>query len=190
MNPAVLGALTLIVLPTMVLIRSAMLGARGVSAIKFGKIDKTDFFIPLLASPYFYEVFANAFGWNSILGGGAAFSAPGLAWLGVFSCAAALAIMLASLIAFGRSFRVGIDAERPDKLVTTGIFAVTRNPIYVAFAFVMLGELFIFPNWLLALYLVAAYALFHRQVLREEAFLCEHYGDEYFAYAARVRRYL
>jgi protein-S-isoprenylcysteine O-methyltransferase Ste14 len=34
-------------------------------------------------------------------------------------------------MSFGTSFRVGIDVEHPDKLVTTGIFAVSRNPIYV-----------------------------------------------------------
>jgi protein-S-isoprenylcysteine O-methyltransferase Ste14 len=39
-------------------------------------------------------------------------------------------------------------------------------------------------------YLVAATGLFHRQVLREEAYLREHYGREYVEYATRVRRYL
>ena len=189
MSVAQLGSLTLLLLPAMVLARSAVLRARGVNAIKFGKLDKSDFLIPLVAWPFFYLVFANAFGWNTFVGG-AVFTTPAVAWMGFGLCCAGLALMLASLISFGTSFRVGIDQDAPDKLITTGIFAHTRNPIYVAFAFVMLGEFLIFPNWLVGLYVIGAFVLFHRQVLREEAFLREHYGAAYAAYTATVRRYL
>ena len=77
--------------------------------------------------------------------------------------------MLASLISFGRSFRVGIDVDRPDKLVTTGIFAWSRNPIYVALFLVLAGQFLVFPNWVPLVYLFAGTWLFHRQVLREES---------------------
>jgi protein-S-isoprenylcysteine O-methyltransferase Ste14 len=98
--------------------------------------------------------------------------------------------MVAGLASFGSSFRVGIDTQHPNALITSGIFAFTRNPIYVAFGSVLLGEFLIQPRWLLLLYLAAGIALFHRQVLREEAYLQEHYGAEFTAYRARVRRYL
>jgi protein-S-isoprenylcysteine O-methyltransferase Ste14 len=48
----------------------------------------------------------------------------------------------------------------------------------------------VFPNWLLLVYLGAATWLFHRLVLREEAYLIQHYGREYAEYCARVRRYV
>ena len=105
-------------------------------------------------------------------------------------CTGGLGLLLWSLISFGRSFRVGIDTDRPDRLVTSGLFAVSRNPIYVAFASVLLGQFLIFPNWILLLYMGAATWLFHRQVLREEEYLKKHYGDEYANYFRRVRRYL
>jgi protein-S-isoprenylcysteine O-methyltransferase Ste14 len=73
--------------------------------------------------------------------------------------------------------------------VTTGVFAVSRNPIYVAFWFVLLGEFLIFPNWVLVTYLLAATSLLHRQVKREEQYLTKHYGREYTDYCLRVRRY-
>jgi protein-S-isoprenylcysteine O-methyltransferase Ste14 len=95
-----------------------------------------------------------------------------------------------SLISFGTSFRVGIDTDQPDKLITTGVFAITRNPIYVAFGFVLAGEFLIQPTWLMLVYMLAGLALLHRQVLREEAFLREHYGADFQAYAGRVRRYV
>jgi protein-S-isoprenylcysteine O-methyltransferase Ste14 len=56
--------------------------------------------------------------------------------------------------------------DRPDRLVTTGIFGVTRNPIYAAFGCVLLGQFLVFPNWIPLVYLIAGIRLFHRQVLR------------------------
>jgi protein-S-isoprenylcysteine O-methyltransferase Ste14 len=99
-------------------------------------------------------------------------------------------MLLWSLISFGQSFRVGIDTEHPDKLITSGVFAISRNPIYVAFALILLGQFLIFPNWILLVYVAAGTWLFHRQVLREEEYLQQHYGKEYSEYRNRVRRYL
>ena len=98
--------------------------------------------------------------------------------------------MLWSLVSFGTSFRVGIDVEHPDRLVTTGAFAHSRNPIYVAFASVLVGEFLIFLNWVLLAYLIAGFWLFNRQVTREESYLATHYGQEFSEYRDRVRRYL
>lgn len=187
--PGYLGALTLVLLIGMVLTRVALLRRRGIQAMRFGKIDKTDFILPPLALFYFYLVFANAFGWPTV-SAQTFFDSEIIAWLGVVLCGAGLGLFVAALVSFGQSFRVGIDNETPDQLVTTGIFAYSRNPIYVAFAFVLLGEFLIFPNWILLLYLVAAVWLFHRQVLREEEYLKGHYGQAYLDYTGRVRRYL
>ena len=183
-----LGALSILLLVGMVVTRTAMLRARGVEAAKFGKTDKSDFLIPPFALFYFYLIVAAAFHWPTVVRA-TLFASQAAAWAGVALCAAAIALMLCTLVSFGTSFRVGIDTENPDKLVTTGVFAFTRNPIYVAFALLLAGEFLILPSWVLLLYLVAGYALFHRQVLREETFLAAHYGDEYAAYRARVRRY-
>jgi protein-S-isoprenylcysteine O-methyltransferase Ste14 len=94
------------------------------------------------------------------------------------------------LISFGKSFRVGIDEEQPGALITTGVFAISRNPIYTAFGLVLLGIFLIYANWILLLYLIAGFWLFNRQVLREEDSLKKIYGDEYIEYCKKVRRYL
>jgi len=85
---------------------------------------------------------------------------------------------------------VGIDTTTPGSLVTTGVFTLSRNPIYTAFGFILLGEFLIFPNWILLFFLVAAVWLFHRQVLREEEYMKEQYGADYEEYCRKVRRYL
>lgn len=157
--------------------------------MNFGKIDKTDFLIPPFAIFYFYLVFAAAFHLPTV-SRQEFFHSEIISWAGVFFCLSGLLLLLGSLISFGQSFRVGIDTEHPDKLITSGVFAFSRNPIYVAFALILTGQFLIFPNWILLVYLLAGIWLFHRQVLREEEYLKKHYGKEYLEYCRRVRRYL
>lgn len=173
----------------MVVFRVFLLKRKGIAATKFGKLDKTDFIILPFAIFYFYLIFANAFNFPSPAHS-ELFKSEITGWLGVVLCIVGLALLLWSLISFGKSFRIGIDSDRPDKLVTSGAFSISRNPIYLAFAVILLGQFLIFPNWILLLYLAAGVLLFHRQVLREEDFLKTHYGKEFFAYCRKVRRYL
>ena len=183
------GALTLLLLLGMVLVRALLMRREGIKAIKFGRIDKKDFLIPPFAIFYFYIVFAAAFHFPAITEQ-EFFQSGAVSWAGALLCLAGLVLLLLSLISLGKSFRVGIDPDHPDKLVTTGVFAYSRNPIYVAFGFVLLGQFLLFSNWILLVYIVAAPWLFHRQVSREEEYLRAHYGRQYSAYCDRVRRYL
>ena len=93
-----------------------------------------------------------------------------------------------SLASFGRSFRVGIDTTTPGSLVTSGVFAFSRNPIYTAFAFILLDTFLIFPNWYSCCFTLSPPWLFHRQVLREEKEqhnVKEHYGADYAEYCRK-----
>ncbi len=184
-----LTALTIVVLLGTVLARVAMMRRQGVRAMNFGKQDKTDFLIPPFAFFYFYLVFAHAFGWATV-SRQTFFASGAAAWLGVALCGSGLLFLFWSLVSFGRSFRVGIDDESPDELVTSGVFALSRNPIYVAFWFILVGQFLVFPNWLLLVFLAAATWLFHRQIRREEAYLAQRYGAAFADYCRRVGRYL
>ena len=183
-----LAALTLVLLVGGVLLRVMLLRGAGITAMHFGRIDKTDYLIPPFALFYYYTVFAASFKFPSV-STHEFFRSDAIAWAGVFLCFGGLALLVLSLISFGKSFRVGIDVDHADKLVTTGIFAFSRNPIYLAFGFVLLGQFLVFPNWILLIYLGIGIWLFHRQVLREEEFLRKHYGEEYAEYCKRVGRY-
>jgi protein-S-isoprenylcysteine O-methyltransferase Ste14 len=187
--PGYFAALTIVIMIGMVVTRALLLKKSGLEALHFGRIDRKDFLIPPFALFYFYCVFA------------AAFHFPGpstqqflpyqaVAWIGVLFCLAGLLLLLWSLVSFGKSFRVGIDTNHPGKLVTSGVFAFSRNPIYVAFAIILAGQFLIFSNWILLVYTAAAVWLFHRQVRREEEYLQKQYGREYFQYCSQVRRYI
>jgi hypothetical protein len=104
----------------------------------FGRSDKKDFLIPPFAVLYFYIVFAAAFGFRPV-SQQEFFDSEIISWVGVLLCLVGLMLELWSLVSFGRSFRVGIDTHHPDKLVTAGIFRVSRNPI--------LCGIRVYPNW-------------------------------------------
>src|SRR5262249_59338553 len=132
-----LASLTLVLVLGMVITRVLLMRRSGIRAMHFGNIDKKDFLIPPFAFFYFYIVFAAAFGWPMV-SKQQFFDSEALAWVGVFLCAVGLLLFLLSLVSFGRSFRVGIDTDHPDKLITTGVSALSRNPIYVAFLIILL----------------------------------------------------
>ena len=187
--PGYLACLIIVLIIGMVLTRVLLLKKRGISAMQFGKIDRTDFLIPPFALIYFYLVFAAAFQLPTV-SRQEFFHSTLVAWAGVFFCLAGLGLLLWSIISFSQSFRVGIDTEQPGILITSGAFAFSRNPIYIAFTLTLLGQFMIFPNWILLVYTGAALWLFHRQILREEVYLEKHYGMEFARYCNLVRRYL
>lgn len=108
---------------------------------------------------------------------------------GVLALAAGLLVYALALRAFGASWRLGIDRERPGALVTGGIFARSRNPVYLGLLLLALGS-FLVLGRLILLLLAAVFALYFRQlVAREERFLLGHYGDAYREYTERVARW-
>jgi protein-S-isoprenylcysteine O-methyltransferase Ste14 len=183
-----LAALTVLLLIGAVLGRVVLLRRTGTQAMHFGNLDKTDFLIPPVMLFYFYTVFAPAFGWP-LVSHQRFFQSTIIAWVGLAMCLLGVLILVLSLVSFGNSFRVGIDVDKPGPLVTTGIFGVSRNPIYVGFFLFLAGEFLAFPNWIPLLYLGGGSLLFHRQVLREEEFMRQRYGQEYAEYCRHVRRY-
>jgi protein-S-isoprenylcysteine O-methyltransferase Ste14 len=142
--PQYLAALIIVLLLGTVLGRVLLLRRTDTRAMHFGELDKTDFLIPPVALFYFYTVFAAAFGWP-LISSQRFFQSTTVAWLGVALCLVGVLILVLSLVSFGNSFRVGIDVDQPGRLVTTGIFAVSRTPIYVGFFVFLVGQLWSGP---------------------------------------------
>jgi len=75
-------------------------------------------------------------------------------------------------------------------LVTTGINAVSRNPIYTAMFLIYLGAGVLANSaWVIALFVPLALIIRYGVVAREEIYLERKFGDDYRAYKARVRRW-
>ena len=174
-----------------VILRSAVLRRQGIKAMNFGVTDKTDFVLIPCVLFVVYILLANAFRlpiagilvlrfWQSEL--------PG--WIGLTFCLLALVFFIYALVSFGKSFRVGIDEQSADALITTGAFAISRNPIYLAFLLFLSGLFLIHSNPAVAIALLGFYAVIRRQIKREEEFLESFYGEEYREYQKRVRRFL
>ena len=84
-----------------------------------------------------------------------------------------------------------VDIEAASSLVTTGIYAVSRNPMYVGLASLLVALALALSNaWLLLgpAFFVAFTTRF--QILPEERVMQAKFGDAYAAYRARVRRWL
>lgn len=100
-------------------------------------------------------------------------------------------LFLGLLIVLGAAREVGSDnIESPTKLVVTGPYAWSRNPMYLAWAFLSIAAMCLVNSvWLLLLFPVAI-ILTHFIVLREERKLEEQFGEEYKEYREQVRRYI
>ena len=76
-----------------------------------------------------------------------------------------------------------------NKLITTGVYAHVRNPIYSAFMFIGAGVLSAQSNWLCLPYFgVCWLALTVMVKLTEEKWLAARFGEVYRAYCRKVNR--
>jgi protein-S-isoprenylcysteine O-methyltransferase Ste14 len=79
----------------------------------------------------------------------------------------------------------------PQRLVTTGPYRVSRNPMYIAVLLVLWGWAIGFHSRAIAIYAVVAMLVFHlRVVIGEEPWLARTHGDAWLAYKGHVARWL
>lgn len=79
----------------------------------------------------------------------------------------------------------------PEHLVTTGLYRISRNPMYLAVLIILAGWALGFHSIALWIYAaVAAFAFHVRVVIHEEAWLARTFGADWLAYRAHVSRWL
>jgi protein-S-isoprenylcysteine O-methyltransferase Ste14 len=106
-----------------------------------------------------------------------------ISWLGSV-------LFVVAVLNMGQAWRVGIDMRDGSALVTHGLFALSRNPIYVAFRLLFLGACLTWPGLSLGLVALGAAVCLHQLTRYEEAYLTDRFGAAYRAYCARTPRYL
>ena len=137
--------------------------------------------IATLAAPVI-QILSIIFGWNH-MPANARFTGFCIGMLGDI-------IFLASVLCMKDSWRAGIPDKDRTKLVTTGIYRYSRNPAFLGFYFIYVGLLLMYFN--LSMLVVSAFAIImlHLQILQEERYLTENYGESYREYRKHVFRYL
>ena len=84
-----------------------------------------------------------------------------------------------------------ITIKSANSLQTTGIYSVSRNPMYVGLLFLYLGISFLVGNWWNLMLLPALILVVQTYVIkREERYLSRTFGQPYLDYKERVRRWL
>ncbi len=77
------------------------------------------------------------------------------------------------------------------KVVSTGVFSVSRNPLYLGGVCILVGiALALNLPWVLVLLLLAIVACHYVLIAPEERYLAAKFGQEYAMYVASVHRWL
>ena len=90
----------------------------------------------------------------------------------------------------GNSWRIGIDQNHKTELVQTGVFKLSRNPIFLGMRLTLLGLFLILPNAFTLVVVVAGDLLMQIQVRLEEEFLTKTHGAQYLSYCKQTRRWI
>jgi protein-S-isoprenylcysteine O-methyltransferase Ste14 len=110
--------------------------------------------------------------------------------LGLVLVVAAIAIDLSAFITFRRHRTTILPHRGAEHLITTGIYAWSRNPIYLANLMLVAGAGLAFGIWLLVLAApIALLATRKLAVEREERHLAHRFGAEWQDYASRTGRW-
>ena len=108
-----------------------------------------------------------------------------------------LALMLAGIIVNGlgilefRRARTDFIPTRPaSALLSRGVFARTRNPLYLSMTLVYAGiAMLLHSGWVLLCLVPVLVVMHYGVILREERYLERRFGSAYLEYKARVRRW-
>ena len=88
------------------------------------------------------------------------------------------------------SWRIGIDEKNKTKLVTKGLFSISRNPIFLGIMLANIGLFLVIPNAFTLLIVSLSTISINTQIRLEEDFLKREFGNDYLEYSKKVRRWI
>ncbi len=98
--------------------------------------------------------------------------------------------VLIAQIHMQKSWRIGIDEDVKTDLIQTGLFRLSRNPIFLGMRVMLFGLFLVLPSAASLAILSAGDLLIQIQVRLEEEFLTRTHGQSYLAYQKQVRRWI
>ena len=102
----------------------------------------------------------------------------------------ALIWVLIAQVHMQKSWRIGIDEDVKTDLIQSGLFKLSRNPIFFGMRVMLLGFFLTIPNAVTFTIFVAGEFLLQIQVRLEEDFLTRTHSKAYLAYQKQVRRWI
>ena len=99
-------------------------------------------------------------------------------------------VFLLAVLCMKDSWRAGIPEKDETALVTDGVYRFSRNPAFLGFDLQYIGVLLMYCNPLTAACTAFAAVMLHMQILQEERYLADTFGEAYLQYRRQVRRYL
>jgi len=114
---------------------------------------------------------------------------PVQSYLGIVADFASLWLFYRTHRDLGPNWSVSLDLRERHTLVTTGVYAWIRHPMYAGFWLMALAQFLLLPNWVAGpAGLVGFGILFFGRVRREEEMMLAAFGDDYRSYACRTSR--
>ena len=117
------------------------------------------------------------------------FRFPLIAWLGFVLFGVSILLGAIFSAQLKDSWRVGVHEDQKTTLVKDGVYAHIRNPYFLSYFIMFFSMLCIRPSLLLLVLILAAVAVFHKMVLKEERYLLGVHGGEYEEYKNQTGRY-
>ena len=149
---------------------------------------ETIVFPPLI--PLATLVIACALQWMTPLGWIASLEPQVRMGVGLLVIFAGLAMTAAGQRALMKNGTNVSPSQPTTRLVTDGVFARTRNPLYVGGSLALCGVAVIFAlDWMLLLMIPSCIVLHFAVVRREELYLEQKFGEAYRCYRTNVPRY-
>lgn len=87
-----------------------------------------------------------------------------------------------------QSWRIGIDEKNSTELVTSGLFSISRNPVFLGMIISTGGIFMMLPNAVTLFVAATSYIIIQIQIRLEEAYLNKAHGNVYAAYKQKVKR--
>lgn len=115
---------------------------------------------------------------------------PALARItGIFIGAAGDFIFLIAILTMKNSWRAGIPKKDKTELISHGIYKYSRNPAFLGFDFMYIGILLLYLNLVLLILTLLTILTLHLQILQEEKYLENIFGEQYITYKKCTHRY-